>query len=152
MCYELASGSIVHAPFECGPARCGTGLTIVKNEPKNIQDHLISVLPQCTIFRPRWVKQNGITYQDNNAYLITSSDGLDPEFSRLDDLMVIGGDLVIYVVSLCEVQYFDSHFHAYVISVTSHQSLLTNLMDHNVYDGHKVISSGLTYVTLRYLV
>lgn len=154
MCYELASGSLVRVPFECGPARCGTGLTLVKDETKNIQDSLISVIPQISlessIFRPRWVQQNGTMYQNNNVYLITGSDGLDPIFSRLDDLMVVGGDLVVFVTSLCEVVYFDSHYHAYVISVTSHQSLLTNLLDHNVYHSHR--SSGLTYLTLRYVM
>ena len=156
ICYELASGSLVRIPFECGPACSGTGLSLVKDETNNIQASLTTAIPnlslESTIFRPRWVEQNGITYQSNNAYLITGSDGLDPIFSRLDSLIVVGGDLVVFVTSQCEVLYFDSHFHSYVISVTSNQLLFTtqSLLDHNVYHGHKF--KGLTYLTLRYNV
>ena len=48
---------------------------------------------ECLIFRPSWVRQNGTQYRNNNTYLITDSDGLDPIFSRLDDIMVVGGDI-----------------------------------------------------------
>lgn len=153
-CYELASECFIKVPFECGPAKSETGVTLVKDETKSIQDSMISVIPQLSldsnIFRPKWVQQNGIVYQDNNVYLITGSDGLDPIFSRLDDVIVVGGDLVVFVTSLCDVLYFDSHYHAYVISVTSHQALFTHLLDHNVYHGHK--SNGSIFISLRYVV
>ena len=87
MCYELASGSLIRAPFECGPAKSGNGITLIKNEAKSLQDTLISILPQLSlegnIFRPTWVHQYGTLYQSNNAYLISGSDGLDPIFVRL---------------------------------------------------------------------
>ena len=38
-----------------------------------------------------------------SVILITRSDGLDPTFSHLDGLMVVGRDLVIFVVQ-CQVQ------------------------------------------------
>ena len=153
MCYELASGSFLHVPLECGPAKCGNGISLVKNETQNTQDCLRSIIPQlspeCQLFNPRWVRQEGILYQNNNAYLITGSDGLDPIFSRLDDLFIVGGDLVVFVVSLCQVLYFDSHYHAYAISVTPQQSFFTKLVDHNVYHGHRV-SNGLIHIALKY--
>ena len=86
ICYALASGRLVSSPLECGPS--GTsGLTHVREETQDIQDKLFHIVPQlnmdASIFRPRWVRRNGILYQCNNAYLITASDGLDPVFSRL---------------------------------------------------------------------
>ena len=57
--------------------------------------------------------------------------------------------MVIFVLSLCKVLYFDSHYHAYVINFTPHQSFLTTILDHNVYHGHK-LADGLTYITLKY--
>ena len=101
------------------------------------------------MFRPTWVRRNGVLYQSNNAYLITSSDGLDPVFVPIDDVMVIGGDMVIFGLSLCKVSYFDCHYHAYVVTVTSHQSLFVNLLDHNVYHGHR-LADGFTYIALKY--
>lgn len=101
------------------------------------------------IFHPRWVRQNGVLYQCNDAYLITGSDGLDPTFSHLDDLMVAGGDLVIFVVSLCNVQYYDSHYHAYVVDVTSQRSLLCKIIDHSVHHSHR-LADGKTYISLKH--
>ena len=152
ICYALASGRLVSSPLECGPS--GTsGLTHVREETQDIQDKLFHIVPQlnmdASIFRPRWVRRNGILYQCNNAYLITASDGLDPVFSRLDDLIVIGGDMVVFVVSLCNVNYYDSHYHAYVIDVTSQRSLFCNIHDQFVYHGHR-LADGKTYISLKY--
>ena len=63
---------------------------------------------------------------------------------RPDPVLVIGGDQIVFVVSLCKTWYFDDHNHAYVISVTSHRSLFCTLKDHNVYHGH-TLSDGLHY-------
>ena len=62
-------------------------LSLKKRLATNLQDSLVSILPQLSvesqIFHPTWVRQNGTLYQNNNAYLVTGSDGLDPIFSRL---------------------------------------------------------------------
>ena len=63
--------------------------------------------------------------------------------------MVAGGDLVVFVVTVCQVLYFDSHYHAYVIEPTSFQSFVTNILDHNVYHSCK-LTGGLTYISLKY--
>ncbi len=49
------------------------------------------------------MRRHGTLYKNNNVHLIINSDGLDPEFGRLDEIMVLGGDSVIYVLSLCKV-------------------------------------------------
>ena len=90
--------------------------------------------------------ENGVLYQCNNAYLVTGSDGLDPIFSHLDDLMVMGGDMVIFIVSICNVRYYDSHYHAYVVDVTSQRSLFRDII---VYHSHK-LADGKTYISLKY--
>lgn len=153
MCYEMALGTLINTSLECGPSSSGTGITHVKDETRDIQDNLVQIIPQLSldapIFHPRWVRKNGILYQCNNTYLITGSDGLDPVFSHLDDLMVIGGDMVIFVVSLCNVQYYDSHFHAYVVDVTPQRMLFHTIVDYNIHHGHK-LADGKTYISLRY--
>ena len=42
---------------------------------------------------------------------------------------MIGGNFVIFDVHKCDVLYFDNHFHAYVINVTSERSLVYILLD-----------------------
>ena len=58
MCYELSAGALLHIPLECGPAKSGNCLDWVKDEPKNIYNCLISIVPNvsldCTICRPTW--------------------------------------------------------------------------------------------------
>lgn len=120
MCYEMASGcSITKNTFECGPTRTGSSLSEIRNESHNIQQNLYSVIPQLseetTIFHPTWVRRNSIMYKNNNAYVVVRSDGLDPVFGRIDDILVTGGNMVVFYLCLCKTEYFD-HFHAYVIS------------------------------------
>ena len=69
ICYALASGRLVSSPLECGPS--GTsGLTHVREETQDIQDKLFHIVPKlnmdASIFRPRWVRRNGILYQCNS--------------------------------------------------------------------------------------
>ena len=157
LCYELGSKNILRVSVECGPPMRDYGLRLISEESKNIQECLINAYPQLslesTVFRPTWVRRDGILYQANNTWLITGSDGLDPKFSFLNNLLVIGGDIIIFVVSICDIIYFDSHYHAYVIEVTSKQILVSvdDLLDFHVYHSCK-LSDGLTYVSLKYHV
>ena len=100
MCYQMASGKLINSPLECEPAQRGTGISLVRNELKNIQENLRHLIPElsldCQVFKPKWIKHNGILCKSNNVYLITGFDGLDPVFSRLDDLLVVGGNLVVF--------------------------------------------------------
>ena len=52
------------------------------------------------------------------------------------------------LVSSCNTLYFDSHYHAYIISVSSHQSLIFDLFDYNVYHGHK-LTDDLTRIIIK---
>ena len=88
-------------------------------------------------------------YQNNNAYLMTGTFILS--FKLMKYCMVIGGDMLLFLVSSCNVLYFDSHYHVYIISVSSCQSLISDLFDYNVYHGHK-LTDDLTYIYLKHYV
>ena len=118
--------------FECGPAAHGNDIAYLHQETKDFQESLASLFLQIslevTLFRTKWVHQKGVLYKCNNAYLITKLDELDPLFGHLDETVIVGGNLIVFVVSMCKVMYFDSHYHAYAIKVTSHRSLLVHLL------------------------
>ena len=99
----------------------------MSEESQNFQYCLIRIFPQLSVasnvFRPICVRKNGTLYQTNYTYLITGFDGLDPQFLFLNELLVIGSDEIVVVVFICDVLYFDSQNHAYVIEVTSQQIL-----------------------------
>lgn len=147
LCYELASGSLLSKPIECGP---GVGPLPVHDEAPDIQeglDKLLTISNNSMVFHPRWVRKDGILYKDN-IFLITGSDGLDPIFAQLDELLVVGGDLIVFIVYPCTTLYFDSHYHAYVIERQAKRVLISDLRDHNVLHGRKI--DGLLYVGLKY--
>lgn len=112
---------------------------------------MIAIVPvDSMVFRPTWACYQGIKYVANNCFLIKGSDGLNPIFVQLCEILVIGGNLVTFLVLDCNVIYFDDHFHSYVVEITSNKSIITmdNLHDHNVYHAHRI--SGSFYVSLKY--
>ena len=124
MCYEMASGGLIFNQLECGPV---SSVGLVGDEHILLQP-LQQLFPQLsqesTICRPAWVKVDGIVYKANNAYLVLGTDGLDPIFGRLDDILVINNSVVAFSVAKCKTLYFDEHYHAYAIRITSEQLLI----------------------------
>lgn len=122
VCYELSSGNLLYNPIECGP---GIGPRKVCDEIPDIQEglrKLMEISPDSSVFHPRWVRKDGITYKDD-VFLITGYDGLDPIFSQLDELLVVGGDLIVFIVHSCTTLFFDSHYHAYAVENQSQREL-----------------------------
>ena len=77
------------------------------------------------VFHPAWVQYQGIKYLANNCFLIKGSDGIDQLFVQLCKILVIGGNIVTFVVLDCRVLYFDDHFHSYVIEITPNKLIIT---------------------------
>ena len=139
--------------LECGPPECGSYAKKLKDETDSVQAGILGIFPdlsvEATIFHTKWVRRFGTIYKNNNAYAIIKSDGLDPVFGYVEDLIVLEGMSIVFVVSLCNVLFFDDHYHSYAIDITSQRLFVSELYDHNVYHGHKLID-GYTYITLRY--
>ena len=91
-CYELCSGNILAKPVECGP---GAGPMQQCDETIDIQEglrKLAHVSPQMFFI---------LDVYEDRTFLVTSSDGLDPIFSLIDELLVIGGDMIVFIVYPC---------------------------------------------------
>ena len=151
VCYEMSTGSLLRSRLECGP----TAMTPVKlmDENELIRSRIIEQVPgvcmDTMVSRPNWVYRDGVTYKNNNAYVVIGHDGMDPMFAIIEELIVIVGDMVLFCVRNCNVRYFDDHYHAYVVDHTSQQSLTVELLDRNVYHAH-VMSDNLSYITLNH--
>ena len=152
ICYQRASGSLVERACEYGPLKPGTTTLSLDEETGDVQQEMLKILPEIDIkalvFRPTWIHKDGVLYKNNNAYLVIGSDGLDPLFGRLDELLVIGNNAV-FMVTKCNVLYFDSHYHAYVIKTGIEKSFLCNISHKKVYHAHK-LGDGLLYITLKH--
>ncbi len=159
ICYEFGSSNILGTDgIECGPPmRNGKGgVSLMKEESREIQESLIKFIPQLssdsTIFRPSWVCKDGTLYKPNNAFLITGSDGMDPKFSRINEILVICNK-IFFLVFVCDTVYFDSHYHAHVIEISSQQLLVStdDLIDFNVYHS-TMLPDSISYLALKYQV
>lgn len=140
MCYQSASGFFLNSPCECGPGPLPQELSA---EPIALQTMLKTVLPfvdsSTLIFRPSWVKKNGITYKSNNAYLIIGgSDDTEPKFGRILNILILGGDVIVFHVQCYNVVYYDDHFHSFVIVSSINQKLVpfANLFSPFVIHSH----------------
>lgn len=154
ICYQRASGSLVERTCEYGPLKPGTTIMSLDEETSNIQQEILKILPEIDtrtmVFQPTWIHKDGVLYKNNNAYLVIGSDGLDPLFGRLDEVIVVGNNPV-FMITKCNVLYFDSHFHAYVIKIGIERSYLCNVTHKNVYHAH-MLSDGLLYITLKHTI
>ena len=66
----------------------------------------------------------------------------------MNGLLVVGGDMVIFEILQCKTLYFENHYHAYAISVTTFKSLVVNILNRNVFHGHRQ-TNGVTYIALK---
>ena len=150
-CYAMSTGSLLCSRLECGPMSMAPVTLMDENDliRSRIIEHVPSVCMDTKVSRPNWISRDGVTYKNNNAYVVIGHDGMDPVFAIIEELIVIGGDMVLFCVRNCIVRYFDDHYHAYVVDHTSQQSLTVELLDRNVYHAH-VMSDGLSYITLKH--
>ena len=150
MCYEMATGDLISNQLECGPFN-STGL--VQDESENFQEMLQLVVPQIkpevTICQPKWVKLDGNLYKPNDAYLVLETDGLDPVFRLIIDILVLSNCLVVFQVIKYRTLYFSEHYHAYAVQAICKQLLHRELFCHQVYHAHRVVE-GVLYICLKY--
>ena len=154
-CYQMASSKseLLESSLECGPAlKSNGGPTLLQDEPVALKQAILCVLPEIslfsTVFHPVWVVRDGVKYKADNCFLINGSDGLDPKFVKLDELLILGNNTLLFVVRECQILYFDDHFHAYVIKVTANTLIVSDLYDHNVYHSHTI--NGNVHIGLKY--
>ena len=119
----------------------------------SLRECICQVLPSISddsfVFNPSWVKKDGIKYHKNNCYVVTGSDGTDPVFSRIIDVFIVCGDMVLLYVQAYSNQYYDEHFHAYVVCESPH--LLSVLTTFRVQLFYTVINGGCDiYITLKH--
>ena len=148
MCYELSSANLLHSPVECGPCNEPT------SELQHVQDSLKRIIPDISadlkVAHPTWVKYSGTTIK-KNAYVIIGSDGLHPMFGKIVDILVLL-DVVVLLVYHYDVEYFDDHYHAYAVVLSTRQSYdrFDELIDPFILHAHK--KDDTLYIYLKHYV
>ena len=152
LCYELASDKLLETPLECGPS---SPPVLVGSESHSVQQSLrlliFDLSDETYISRPNWIKKNGLTFKRSNCYVIIGSDGLYPIFGRVDDILtVLHSNICIVLVTHCNVDYYDDHYHAYVINVSPDKSYVSvdTLPDLCILHSHKRV--GCMYIYLKH--
>ena len=138
MCYDMSTSGLLESPVECGPCN---ELLPLSSEPGHFQDSLkllLSTSGETQVSHPRWVKASGITIK-KNVFVIIGTDGFNPVFGKVVDILIIAGIVILHVVRYT-VEYFDDHFHAFVVCATSDSSCVRfdSLADNSVLHAHKI--------------
>ena len=85
---------------------------------------------------------------------MTGSDGTDPTFARVVDILVVGADLPVLQLQVCVVSYYDEHYHSYVICKTPH--LFLSLVETVCNNCNNVLHSrtmhGNVYLTPKHYI
>jgi len=106
LCYHLASGNLLKPNFECGPLRTPT--VPLSSLPESLAYCIASTIPACSnetaVFNPKSVKFQGNFYSNNNSYIITGSDGLNPIFGKILDIFLICSRIVLLYAYQCSKQ------------------------------------------------
>ena len=155
MCYQLSSGELLKSTIEVGP---GNQSCTLSELPESLANLICQSLPEIsgnvTVFSPNWVKQNGVYYSNNNSYLITGTDGMNPLFGRIINLYLVGGDLLLFHLYQCQNLYFDDHFHSYIVTEMPNMNMICieDILSPWVLHGHKLFTDGReTFITLKHL-
>ena len=108
------------------------------------------VNPDTVVSQPDWVKFGGILIKPG-AYFVIGTAGLYPMFGKVINILLIL-DNIILQISHMKVEYFDSHYHAYVVSNSSDKSLISfqNLNFPSVLHGHK--RNNLIFIYLKHYI
>lgn len=158
MCYELASGGLLHPNIECGPSNSALARSL-RNETTCIKDHIHSLVPDISddviITRSSWVKICGLTYKSTCTFIlwkISNAELAEPTlwFGCIDEILVASSTLILFLVCVYRSNYFDEHYHAYVVHRTSERAVVsyTDLLDHTVYHCREVC--GKLYIVMKY--
>ena len=156
MCYEFSAGGVFQSSLECGPC---FGDVPLCDEPLLLRDQICNAIPDLntdtTIHRTSWVKINGILYKTNNAYIlckVSKQDLAEPTFvfGCIEEIRIIGSTFALFTVTVAESQYFDDHYHAYVVKRTSDRLVVLPeaLVDATVL--HSRTLAGKLYINLKY--
>ena len=103
ICYQLSSSELLKSKTEVGP---GTQPHTLSEQPESLANFIHQILPKInndvTVFSPSWIKKDGIYYSNNNTYLITGTDGINPLFGHIINMYLVGGDLLLFHLYQCQ--------------------------------------------------
>ena len=74
------------------------------------------------ISHPTWVKRLGIVYRKTGTVLVSTETGT-PTVGKIQDLVVLE-DGIYLLLPMFETKAFDTHYHAFVVNITSQTQLL----------------------------
>lgn len=158
MCYEFSTGGVFQSFMECGSCFGGVPL---HDETPVIKHQVLNALPDIStdtiVYRSSWVKINGILYKPNNAHVlckVTKLDLAEPTFvfGCIDEIMIIGSTLALFTVRVLESEYFNDHYHAYVVKQTSDRLVVlhSTLVDPTIL--HSRTIGGKIHINLKYYI
>ena len=153
-CYKVHSERpYLHTTFESSPKKDIYALQAeTEHVSKEILTHFPTLNGDSMVEHPMWVKIHTSHYR-KGVYLLLRYDPMSPEFGKVLDIVVVN-DTVIFSLQVFSSEFFDTHFHAYVIKCTSaHVAMPLDVLPHYhpLYAKHTFVSTDKKlYITLPF--
>ena len=136
MCYEFSTNTVFSNHLECGPTSISTTLNCQSQVIRSCISNIVPGISMNVIVSyVSWVKNNGTTYKSGACVLfgIDDQDMIEQTFcfGVIQEVLVVGSNLILFLICTYKSQYYDDHFHAYVVSKTSEQRVIecSSLLD-----------------------
>jgi hypothetical protein len=118
-CYVRHSEHMfLHMSFEASPKK---SVCLLQAEADHVAKEVIRLFPtlkdDSTIDHPAWVKVHSSRYS-KGVYLLLQYDPISPRFGKIVDIAVVN-DTAIFSVQVVSPEFFDSHYHSYVMKTTA---------------------------------
>ena len=157
--YHLHSPNYLTHSLE--PGTLAAKVTPLASEPIYIRSYIqqMGASEETFVEHVRYVKFSGTTYKCNNAFVHYPSDvndrPLNPQFAKLLDFFMFHSNIFV-VLQIYVTQYFDSHYHAYVVSPKSDYVVHPFVsIDKRILHGRRLFvhpSSSSLYIAVKWYI
>ena len=125
-CYKLQAEQrpFLHVAFETSSKK--TTCTF-EAEPDIIAQEILQLFPSINrdllLAHPKWVKLHNYTYS-KGVFLLLTYDPMYPKFGQISDIVIVNNTALLSL-SVYTADYFDTHYNAFVVSVTQDNIVLS---------------------------
>ena len=143
----------LHATFKQSPK---TVVCTLEAEAEHVSEKILTLFPtmnaDSAVQHPAWINVHTSLYR-KGVYLLLKFDAMSPEFGKVLDIAVVN-DTVIFSLQVYSTNFFDTHYHSYVIKCSSvHVAMPMDILPyhHPLYAKHTFVPTAETlYITLPF--
>jgi hypothetical protein len=147
LCSKLSMGhAFLHVTFECSSKQ---STSTFDDESADMVQEILRLFPavdrELLLIHPDWIKLHSYTYS-KSIFLLLHYDPMYPRFGQITDIVLFNDYTVLFSLKVFTVDYFDTHYNAFVIIPTQDNVILSldSLLFHHPLYQKCFFQSGYT--------